>query len=131
MDSFERWADYQRLGYAAAHNGSLSSTAAMTMQPLIDNMRVSMMIDTLRSKIKIDTTNAEAGYNAAVGGIIGARHILFGYPSVGKTPPAPATPAEKDSVRKFAAKILPQITTANFAAMPKKYSTDPAPKDRR
>ena len=30
-------------------------------------MRVSMMIDTLRSKIKIDTTNAEAGYNAAVG----------------------------------------------------------------
>lgn len=124
------WVDYQRLGYAAAHNDSLSSTVAATIQPLIDNMRVSMMIDTLRSRIKIDTTNAEAGYNAAVGGIIGARHILFGYPSQAKTPPVPPTPAEKDSVRRFAAKILPQINSANFAAMAKKYSTDPGSKDR-
>ena len=124
------WVDYQRLGYAAAHNDSLSSAVAVTIQPLIDNMRVSMMIDTLRSKIKIDTTNAEVGYNAAVGGIIGARHILFGFPSATKSPPAPVSPAEKDSVRKFAAKILPQITTANFAAMAKKYSTDPGSKDR-
>jgi hypothetical protein len=119
------WTDYQRLGYAAAHNDSLASTVAVTIQPLIDNMRVSMMIDTLRSKIKIDTTNAEAGYNAAVGGILGAKHILFGYPSQDK-----ATPAEKDSVRKFAMKIRPQITSANFAAMAKKYSADPGSKDR-
>jgi PPIC-type PPIASE domain len=124
------WVDYQRLGYAAAHHDSMSSAVTATIQPLIDNMRVSMMIDTLRSKIKIDTTDAEAGYNAAVGGIIGARHILFGFPSATKTPPAPVTPAEKDSVRTFAAKILPQINNANFAAMAKKYSSDPGSKDR-
>jgi len=118
------WTDYQRLGYAAAHNDSLASAVAGTIQPLIDNMRVSMMIDTLRSKIKVDTTNAEAGYNAAAGGIIGARHILFGYPSRDK-----ATPAEKDSVRKLAMAVRPQITSANFAAMAKKYSSDPGSKD--
>src|SRR5256885_15880218 len=55
------WTDYQRLGYAAAHNDSLNSAVSKTIQPLIDNMRVSMMIDTLRSKIKIDTTDAETG----------------------------------------------------------------------
>lgn len=124
------WTDYQRLGYAAAHNDSLASAVAKTIQPLIDNMRVSMMIDTLRSKIKIDTTNAEAGYAAAVGGIIGARHILFGFPSAEKTPPVAVPQSEKDSVRKFASKILPQINNANFAAMAKKYSSDPGSKDR-
>src|SRR4051812_6360813 len=88
------WTDYQRLGYAAAHNDSLNSAVSKTIQPLIDNMRVSMMIDTLRSKIKIDTTDAESGYNRAVGGIIGARHILFGYPSAEKTPPVAVPQSE-------------------------------------
>src|SRR4051812_48907425 len=50
------WVDYQRLGYAAAHNDTLTSAASKTIQPLIDNMRVTMMIDTLRSKVKIDTS---------------------------------------------------------------------------
>ena len=49
------WTDYQRMGYAAAHNDTLSSTVATTIQPLIDNMRVTMMIDTLRTRIKVDT----------------------------------------------------------------------------
>ena len=117
------WVDYQRLGYAAAHNDTLAATVAKTIQPLIDNMRVSMMIDTLRSKMKIDTSNAEAGYNAATGGILAARHILFKYPLVNDQP-GTATPTQKDSVRKFAEKILPQINAANFQEMAKKYSGD-------
>src|SRR5205807_915941 len=40
------WTDYQRMGHAAAHNDSMSSAVTGTIQPLIDNMRVSMMIDT-------------------------------------------------------------------------------------
>jgi hypothetical protein len=123
------WSDYQRLGYAAAHNDTLSSVVTKTIQPLIDNMRVSIMIDTLRSKVKIDTTNPEAGYNAAVGGILGARHILFAYPTVGGQP-GTASPAQKDSVRKVANAIYPQITPANFSAMAKKYSGDPGSKDK-
>src|SRR5579862_7524258 len=67
------WSDYQRLGYAAAHNDSLTSAVAATVKPLLDNMRVSMMIDTMRSKVKADT-NAEAGYNAGIGGVYAARH---------------------------------------------------------
>jgi hypothetical protein len=85
-------------------------------------MRVSMMIDTMRAKIKADT-NAEAGYNAGVGGVYAARHILFGYPEANGIP-GQSTPAQKDSVRKLAMSVLPQVTTANFAAMAKKYSTD-------
>src|SRR4051812_5286195 len=123
------WSDYQRLGYAAAHNDTLTSSVSKTVQPLIDNMRVSIMIDTLRSKTKIDTTNPEAGYNTATGGILAARHILFAYPTVGGQP-GTASPAQKDSVRKFANSIYPQITAANFAAMAKKYSGDPGSKDR-
>src|SRR4051812_45730157 len=116
------WSDYQRLGYAAAHNDTLSSTTAATIKPLIDNMRVSMMIDTLRARVKTDT-NAEVGYNAGVGSYYAARHILFKYPEANGIP-GQTTPAQKDSVRKVAMAVLPQVTSANFAAMAKKYSQD-------
>ena len=119
------WTDYQRLGYAAAHHDTLTAAVAKTIQPLIDNMRVSMMIETLQSKVKVDTSNAEAGYNSGTGGILAARHILFKYPLVNDQP-GTATPSQKDSVRKFATKILPQINASNFQAMAKKYSGDPS-----
>lgn len=117
------WSDYQRLGYAAAHNDSLTSNFDESMKTIFDNMRVSMMIDTIRSKIKAPT-DPEAAYNAAAGGVIGARHILFKYPDVNGQP-GTATPAQKDSVRRVATTVLPQINSANFAAMVKKYSGDP------
>ena len=116
------WSDYQRLGYAAAHGDSLTGNLDVAMKSIFDNMRVSMMIDTLRSKITTPT-NPEVAYNAAAGGVLGARHILFKYPEVNGQPGS-ATPAQKDSVRKFATAILPQINNANFVAMVKTHSGD-------
>ena len=69
----------------------------------VDNMRVSMMIDTLRAKSPSTLRDPEAAYNAGVGGVVAARHILIGFPSnPGGTP---ATQAQKDSVRAAAMKV--------------------------
>ncbi len=125
----EFWADYQRLGQAAAHGDSLAGDVDAALKPIFDNMRVSMMIDTLRAHGPAPATNAEAGYNSAMGGIVSARHILFGFPQAAPGAPPPA-PAVKDSVRAAAQKVLGQVTDANFAAMAKKYSTDPGSKDK-
>jgi parvulin-like peptidyl-prolyl isomerase len=124
----ELWADYQRLGQAAAHNDSLANDVDAALKPIFDNMRVSMMIDTLRAKSPTTLNNPEAAYNAGVGGVISARHILLGFPTNAKG--APATQAQKDSVRAVAMKVLPQVTDANFVAMAKRYSTDPGSKDK-
>ena len=124
----ELWADYQRLGQAAAKNDSLAGDVDAALKPIFDNMRVSMMIDTLRSKAATPTGNPEAGYNAGLGGVVAARHILLGFPT--SAGGAPATPAQKDSVRAAAQKVLAQVTDANFAAMAKRYSSDPGSKDK-
>jgi hypothetical protein len=124
----ELWADYQRLGQAAAHNDSLANDLDAALKPIFDNMRVSMMIDTLRAKAPSAANNPEAAYNASFGGVVAARHILFGFPT--NAGGAPTTPAQKDSVKAAAMKVLPQVTEANFAAMAKKYSTDPGSKDK-
>ena len=124
----ELWADYQRLGLAAAHNDSLMGDVDAALKPIFDNMRVSMMIDTLRSKLTPTVSNPELAYNSAAGGFISARHILFGFP--GGPGGAPPTPAQKDSVRAVATRVLSQVTDANFAAMAKRYSSDPGSKDR-
>jgi hypothetical protein len=123
----ELWGDYQRLGLAAAHNDSLAGDVDAALKPIFDNMRVSMMIDTLRSKIPSTTSDPEKSYNSGAAGVIAARHILFGFP---QSPNGqPATPAQKDSVRRVAMGVLPQLTDANFGAMAKRYSTDPGSKD--
>ena len=124
----ELWADYQRLGLAAAHGDSLMGDVDEALKPIFDNMRVSMMIDTMRAKVPPTTSNPEASYNAGAGGILSARHILIGFPQ--KAGNAPLTPAEKDSVRRIANNVLSQVTDANFAAMAKRYSSDPGSKDK-
>jgi hypothetical protein len=124
----ELWADYQRLGQAAAHGDSLAGDVDAALKPIYDNMRVSMMIDTLRAKSPTTLNNPEAAYNAGVGGVVAARHILLGFPS--NPGGAPTTPAQKDSVRAAAMKVLPQVTDANFVQMAKRYSTDPGSKDK-
>src|SRR5215212_1766872 len=65
----ELWADYQRLGKAAANNDSLAGDVDQALKPIFDNMRVSMMIDTLRSKVPNTASTPEASYNAGAGGI--------------------------------------------------------------
>src|SRR5436190_21319228 len=73
----ELWADYSRLGQAAAHGDSLADDLEAGLKPIFDNMRVSMMIDTIRAKSPSPVNNAEAAYNAGVGGVVAARHILL------------------------------------------------------
>lgn len=118
----ELWADYQRLGLAAAHNDSLSGNVDVALKPIFDNMRVSMMIDTLRAKIPNAMNNPEAAYNSGAAGVLAARHILLKFPE--NRGGVPMTPAQKDSVRKVAETVLAHTTDANFPQMVKKYSGD-------
>jgi hypothetical protein len=124
----ELWTDYQRLGQAAARGDSLGDDVETALKPILDNMRVTMMIDTLRAKVPPSTmNNPETAYNAGFGGILSARHILVGFPE--NPGGAPASPSQKDSVRKVAMNVLGQVNPANFVAMAKRYSTDPGSKD--
>jgi parvulin-like peptidyl-prolyl isomerase len=118
----ELWSDYQRLGLAAAKNDSLAGDADEALKPIFDNMRVSMMIDTIRAKMPSTVNNPEQAYASGAAGILAARHILFKFPENANG--QPATQPQKDSVRKVATAILPQITDANFVQMVKKYSGD-------
>ena len=124
----EIWADYQRLGKAAAHNDSLSADIETALKSLIDNMRVTMMIDTIRAHGPAPANAPESGYNTGIGGVVSARHILLAFPS--NPGGVPMTPAQKDSVRAAAQKVLGQVTDANFASMAKRYSADPGSKDK-
>ncbi|HEV8447513.1 MAG TPA: peptidylprolyl isomerase [Gemmatimonadaceae bacterium] len=116
------WTGYQQMAYAAAHGDSLNDRKAIdqALAPMANASRLNMFMDSVSKTFKVDS-GSEAAYNQAAGGLIAARHILIGY----KNPQIPATAAEKDSVRKKAEAVLPQVTNANFADMVKKYSTDP------
>jgi len=116
------WIGYQQMAYAAAHGDSLNDKKAIdvALAPMANAARLNMFLDSVSKTFKVDS-GSEAAYNQAAGGLLAARHILIGY----KNPAVPPTAAEKDSVRKKAEGILPQVTAANFEAMVKKYSTEP------
>ncbi len=123
------WVDYQRIGYAGAHSDSLTDKIESAMLPLLNSERVMMYQDSMRKTLKVDSAT-EAGYNAGKDDIYSARHILVKFPdstgSVGCSQPIPCpTAKQKDSTRKVAAALLPQVTAASFAEIAKKRSGDP------
>jgi len=122
------WTGFQQLAYAAAHGDSLNDHKAIdqALAPMANAARLNMFMDSVEKTFKIDS-GSEAAYNQAAGGLLAARHILIGF----KNPAVPPTAAEKDSVRKKAEALLPQVTTANFAEMAAKYSTDPTAKQNK
>jgi len=112
------WSNYQLLGVAAAHNDSLSDPKLVDAAAagVTNNVRLRRFMESVAGTFKGDS-GSEAAYNQATGGIFVAKHILFMFPQN-------ATPAQRDSVRKRAESIRPQVTNANFGDMAKRYSAD-------
>ncbi len=113
------WVSYQLLGLAAAENDTLN-------QPAVADSAMWMAIMNLRSQKLLQQVSAdwmptdanfatEERYNQ--GDLLAARHILFMFPR-------PATDAQRDSVRRVAEAIRPQVTAANFAQMAQQHSGD-------
>jgi PPIC-type PPIASE domain len=122
------WTGYQQMAYAAAHGDSLNDKKAIdaALAPMANASRLNMFMDSIGKTFKVDS-GSEAEYNQAAGGLLAARHILIAF----KNPQVPPTAAEKDSVRKKAESILPQVTSANFGEMAVKYSNDPTAKQNK
>jgi hypothetical protein len=116
------WSGYQQLALAAAHNDSLNDKKAidLALAPLINVQKLQRFMDSVQKSFKVDS-GSESAYNQAVGGLLGARHILIGFAN----PAVPATQAEKDSVKRKADAIRAQANPANFADLAKKNSTEP------
>ena len=116
------WTGYQQMAYAAAHGDSLNDKKLIdeALAPIFNLGRLQKFMDSVQKTLKVDSAS-ESAYNQAAGGLLAARHILIGY----KNPGVPPSTAEKDSARKKADVVRAQVTTANFADMVKKHSTDP------
>ena len=113
------WVPYQLLALAAANDDSLSDPKMVesAASGMIENAKLGRFMEAVAAKFPVDTSANEAAFNAAKGGLYAARHILF------LVPPG-AKPAVKDSLRRKAAQIRTQVTSANFADMARKFSQD-------
>lgn len=112
------WSSYQLLGYAAAHNDTLTDPKLVDQAAagITGNIRLRRFMDTVAKGFKADS-GSETSYNQASGGVFVAKHILFKFPDN-------PTPQQRDSVRRRAESIRAQVTSANFGAMAKRYSAD-------
>jgi len=112
------WSSYQLLGVAAAHNDSLGDPKLVDQAAagVTNNVRLRRFMETVSKSFRTDS-GGETAYNQATSGIFVAKHILFMFPQN-------ATPAQRDSVRRRAESIRPQVTNANFGDMAKRYSAD-------
>ena len=97
------WTGYEQLAYAAAHGDSLNDKKAIDPGARADHQRAELnrFMDSVQKSLQ-GRLGSEAAYNQAAGGLLAARHILIGF----KNPGVPATPAEKDSLKKKASRFV-------------------------
>lgn len=112
------WVNYQLLGAAAARSDSLGDAKLVdeATSGVTANVRLQRFMQSLAGTMKGDSAS-EASYNQAAGDVFVARHILIPLPGG-------ASQQQKDSVRKVAEGVRARVTTANFADMAKRHSTD-------
>ena len=113
------WVNYQLLGQAGAKGDTLGdpklADAAMWAQ--IGQIKSAKFMEAVAKTFPAaDSSTYEKRYND--GELLAARHILF--MSNAKTD----KPAQRDSAKREAQRVLKQVTVANFEAMAKKYSKD-------
>jgi hypothetical protein len=120
----ELWTNYQLMGLAAARNDSLNDekTVDAAAAGFVASVRVRKLMDSVSRTWKADSAT-EAAYNQAAGNLFAARHILFGTQQA-------MSQQQRDSVRRVAESVRPQVTTANFAQMAARYTTEPGGKER-
>ncbi|HEX7124037.1 MAG TPA: peptidylprolyl isomerase [Gemmatimonadaceae bacterium] len=111
------WVSYQLVAQAAARGDSLADTTLIdeAMWPVYANTRTQKWANIVSETWDIDTTNLEQKYNE--GALLSAKHILF------RVPPDQAATGS-DSVLRRAESVLRQTTSANFAAMARRYGSD-------
>jgi hypothetical protein len=118
------WTNYQLMGLAAARGDSLNDrkTIDEATAGFVASARVRKLMDSVARAWPRDTAYA-AAYNQAGGNLFAARHILFGTQ-------ATMTPQQRDSVRRVAEAVRPQVTSANFMQMAARHTTEPGGKER-
>jgi len=113
----DAWIDYHLAAQAAAENDSLKDPKVIdkAMWAVIDNVKAKKWYDLVSKSWKMpDSSAAEGIYNN--GQVLAASHILILTKGMDS--------AAKMAAKKKAEGIRSQVTTANFAAMAKKYSQD-------
>ncbi|MFI5310833.1 MAG: peptidylprolyl isomerase [Gemmatimonadales bacterium] len=118
------WVNYSLLAQAAAKGDTLSDTKTIDdgMWMQIAQIKSKKFYDQVQKTFPAaDSTTFEKHYNDGDGPLV-ARHILL--MGDAKT----LKPAQMDSVRREADKVLKQVTPANFAQMAGKYTQDPGSK---
>jgi len=113
------WVDYQLLGYAAAHNDSLSDSKDIdeAMWPAIANLKARKWYDVVSKNWGAEDT-AAARRQWESGQILGADHILLLTQGMND--------AQKAEVKKKIDAIRARVTQANFGATARANSQDQA-----
>src|SRR6476646_485433 len=113
------WVDYQLLGYAAAHNDSLTDSKDIdeAMWPAIANLKARKWYDVVSKNWGAEDT-AAARRQWEAGQILGADHILLLTQGMND--------AQKADVKKRIDAVRARVTAANFAATAQATSQDQA-----